>query len=101
VILKFDAVPGSKCRADHPVMIVDQDGMLSYSISDCRSSDTWKDAAGRTCSEYAQNALAVRNTFNCSFSGKTFTDEVGVLTDGMGPYIENARSADASCACVL
>jgi hypothetical protein len=42
----------------------------SSNLGNCSSSSTWADGKGAACSDYHINAAAVRNTFDCAFSGK-------------------------------
>ena len=48
----------------------DGDPTSSSDAPNCSSSSTWADANGAACSDYHINAAAVRNTFDCAFSGK-------------------------------
>jgi len=87
-------VPGFSCRADLPVFVQVPHAsfeVVSSEISNCTSSDSWADTDGATCRDYLLNAEAVRNTYDCAFSGYTITDNVGALHDGDGMYGPHAR----------
>ena len=90
---KTDTQPGAGFRTDFAVLVEDEDSRLTDNgyPRGCQSISTWVDAQGRTCQDYAENIVAVRNTFDCAFSGLTLTGHVGALTDGVEPYGRNAR----------
>ena len=78
---------GSSCRADQPVYVeLGTDSAITSALRPCASDSRWIDTLGRTCSDYALNTLAIRNTYDCSFTDKVLTAGVGALTDGVGPY---------------